>query len=163
MAVAVDYFLKIDGIEGESQDSKHKNEIQVLSFHFGGTNPCSIGVGTGHNPSKVHMEDVHFEMPVNKASPKLLLACANGEHIKTALLTCRKAGKEQQEYLKFKFEDLFVSSYNISGKPGADNLPTDTFSLNFGKFSVDYKTQDAKGMLSGGAKIDYDLTKMKST
>ena len=54
-------------------------------------------------PGKVQMQDFHFVMNVNKASPKLFLACATGQHIKRRSLTGRKAGKEQQEYLKVTF------------------------------------------------------------
>ncbi|HEV8541841.1 MAG TPA: type VI secretion system tube protein Hcp, partial [Verrucomicrobiae bacterium] len=107
----VDYFLKIEGIEGESTDDKHKNEIDIESWSWGETNAGSHAFGGGGGAGKVSMNDFSITMRVNKASPKLLLACANGEHIKSASLACRKAGKEQQEYLKIKFSDLLVSSY----------------------------------------------------
>ncbi len=91
----VDYFLKIDGVEGESQDAKHKNEIQVLSFSFGESQAGTMAFGGGGGAGKVQMQDFHFMMNVNKASPKLFLKCATGEHIKNAVLTARKAGKDQ--------------------------------------------------------------------
>src|SRR3954463_7879854 len=96
---AVDYFLKIDGIQGESTDSKHKNEIDIESWSWGQTNAGSHAYGGGGGAGKVSMHDFSFTMRTNKASQKLFLACASGQHIKEALLTCRKAGKEQQEYL----------------------------------------------------------------
>src|SRR5712691_1971915 len=97
---AVDYFLKIDGIEGESQDSKHKGEIDLESFSWGETQSGTHAAGGGGGAGKVSMQDFHFVMRVNKASPKLLQACAGGQHIPKAILTCRKAGKDQQEFLK---------------------------------------------------------------
>src|SRR5437660_875330 len=106
---AVDYFLKIEGIEGESADAKHKAEIQVLSFSFGANQAGTHAFGGGGGAGKVQMQDFHFMMNVNKATPKLMLACASGEHIKSAILVCRKAGKEQQEYLKVTFTDLLIS------------------------------------------------------
>jgi len=108
MAV-VDYFLKIDGIEGEAQDKTHKNEIQLESWSFGETQSGTSGQGGGAGAGKVAMQDFHFVMRVSKASPKLFLSCANGEHIKKAVLTVRKAGKDQQEYLKWTFTDLLIS------------------------------------------------------
>jgi type VI secretion system secreted protein Hcp len=157
---AVDYFLKIDGIPGESQDSKHKEEIDVLSWSWGesqsGTHSGQGGGGAG----KVVMQDFHFVMTVNKASPKLLLACANGEHIKSAVLTCRKAGKEQQEYLKITFTDLLVSSYQIGGSQG-DVVPTDQISLNYSTIKFEYKEQKADGSLGGAITAGYDLKKQK--
>ena len=90
------------------------------------------------------MQDFHFVMRVNKASPKLLLACATGEHIPKAVLTCRKAGTEQQEYLIFTFTGLLVSSYQTGGSKG-DVIPVDQISLNYTKIECEYKPQDEKG------------------
>ena len=90
--MAFDCFLKLDGIEGESHDSKHKNEIDVQSWSWGQSQTGTHGSGGGGGAGKVSMQDFHFVMGVNKSSPKLMLACATGEHIKKAVLTCRKAG-----------------------------------------------------------------------
>jgi len=159
---AVDYFLKIDGIPGESPDHKHKDEIQVLSFSFGASQAGTMAFGGGGGAGKVQMQDFHFMQNVNKSSPKLFLACATGEHIKSALLTCRKAGKEQQEYLKVKFTDLLVSSYQTNGDGNANHLPIDSISLNFSKIEWDYKIQNEKGQLVPGAVAGYDLKAMKA-
>ena len=158
---AVDYFLKLNGIEGESSDSKHKAEIDIQSWSWGATQSGAHGFGGGGGAGKVQMQDFHFTMRVNKASPKLMLACANGEHIKDAVLTCRKAGKEQQEYLKIKFTDLLVSSYQTGGSQG-DVIPMDQISLNFSKIELEYKEQKADGTLGGATKAGYDLKAMKS-
>src|SRR5436309_5810071 len=99
----VDYFLKIKGIDGESHDSKHKGEIDLESWSWGETQTGSHGGGGGGGAGKVAVQDFHFVMKMNKASPKLMLACATGEHIGEALLACRKAGGTQQEYLHIKF------------------------------------------------------------
>ncbi|HKX30802.1 MAG TPA: type VI secretion system tube protein Hcp, partial [Blastocatellia bacterium] len=103
-----DYFLKLQGIDGESQDSKHKNEIDLLSWSWGETNMGKESFGGGGGAGKVQMQDFNFSMKASKASSKLLLACANGDHITQAILTCRKAGKEQQEYLKITFKQCLV-------------------------------------------------------
>jgi type VI secretion system secreted protein Hcp len=95
-------------------------------------------------------------MRVNKASPKLLLSCANGAHIKSALLTCRKAGKEQQEYLKIKFSDLLVSSFQTGGSQG-DVVPVDSISINFSKIEYEYYPQDEKGGLGSKIPVHWDL------
>src|SRR5437867_6223278 len=101
LAGANDYFLKIDGIEGESFDSKHKGEIDVLSFSWGASQTGTLTAGGGGGAGKVQMQDMKFVMKVNKASPRLMLACATGQHMKGAILTARKAGRDQQEYLKW--------------------------------------------------------------
>jgi type VI secretion system secreted protein Hcp len=157
---AADYFLKIDGIEGESQDSKHKAEIEIQSFSFGATQTGSFAAGGGGGAGKVSMQDFHFTVPVNKSSPKLMLACASGQHIKKAVLTVRKAGKEQQEYLKYTFSDILVSSYQTGGG-GGDVMPVDQISLNFAKIEQEYKEQKADGTLAGSVKSGWDLKQNK--
>lgn len=156
---AVDYFLKVDGIEGESQDAKHKAEIDLESWSWGatqtGTNPAGGGAGAG----KVAMQDFHFVMKVNKATPKLILACASGQHIPKAILTCRKAGGKQEEFLKYTFSDVLVSSYQTGGAGGADIVPTEQISLNYAKMEVEYKEQKADGTLGGAIKAGWDLKK----
>ncbi|MDE8653702.1 Hcp family type VI secretion system effector [Novosphingobium album (ex Liu et al. 2023)] len=155
---SVDYFLKIDGIDGESADDKHKNEIDVLSWSWGATNEGSMAFGGGGGAGKVSMQDFHFTMRVNKASPKLMLACANGEHIANAVLTCRKAGGQQQEFQKVTFTDILVSSYQAGGSGGGDDvLPVDQISLNFAKIEIEYKPQAADGSLGAAIKTGYDL------
>jgi len=146
MGAAVDYFLKIDGIPGESTDSKHKNEIDLISWSWGQSNSGKHDSGGGGGAGKVAMQDFNFTMRINKASPKLFLACATGQHIKEALLTCRKAGKEQQEYLKIKFSDLLISSYNTGGS-GGDVVPVDQISFNFSKIEKSYAPQKPDGKL----------------
>ncbi len=153
---AVDYFLKIADIPGESTDGKHKNEIDVESWSWGQTNSGSHAYGGGGGAGKVSMQDFTFHMHVNKATPKLFLACATGQHLKEALLTCRKAGKEQQEYLKIKFTDLLVSSYQTGGS-GGQVVPLDTCSLNFSKIEVSYAPQKADGKLDSPVVHNYDL------
>jgi len=157
----VDYFLKIDGIDGESTDNKHKNEIDVLSWSWGETQSGTMAGGGGGGAGKVAMQDFHFVMKVNKASPKLLQACACGEHIKKAVLICRKAGKDQQEYLKITLSDLIVSSYQTGGSSGSDILPTDQISLNYSKIEVEYKEQKADGTLGGAVKGGWNLKENK--
>jgi len=154
--MAVDYFLKIKGIDGESADAKHKGEIDVLSWQWGETQTGSLSVGGGGGAGKVAMQDFSFVMRVNKASPKLLLACASGEHIGEATLVCRKAGKEQQEFLTIKLTDILVSSFQTGGSAGSE-YETDSISLNFAKIQYEYKAQKQDGTLDGAIKAGYDL------
>jgi type VI secretion system secreted protein Hcp len=141
---AVDYFLKIDGIQGESRDAKHKGEIDLESFSWGETAVTAApGSGGGGGAGKVHIEDLHVVMKLNKASPLLLLACATGQHFKQAILTARKAGKAQLEFLVFKFTDLLVSSYHTSGSQDVE--PTDQVAFNFGRIDVEYRPQSPTG------------------
>src|SRR5690242_3182448 len=116
---AVDYFLKVDNIQGESEDDKHKNEIQLESWSFGATQSGTFAFGGGGGAGKVQMQDFHFVKKADKAGPKLLLACATGDHIPNIVLTCRKAGKDQQEYLVITLSDCLISSFRTSGSGGS--------------------------------------------
>ena len=150
----VDYFLKIDGIPGESQDKTHKNEIQLNSFSWGANNTGTSASGGGAGAGRVKFEDFSITKTVDSASPKLMLACANGEHIKNAILTCRKAGKEQQEYLKYTFTDLLVSKFFLGG---TEVMPAEEVSINYSKIEMEYKAQKADGTLGGAVKAHYDV------
>jgi type VI secretion system secreted protein Hcp len=154
---AIDYFLKLDGISGESKDSKHKGEIEVLSFSFG-ENHSGSGAGGGGGAGKVQMSDFSFTARISKASPQLFLHCAQGKHIKQAFLTARKAGGSQQEYLKIKLNDVLVSSYALGGSE-AEVEPHDVFSLKFVKISYDYAPQKADGSLDAPIHAGWDLLK----
>jgi len=158
----VDYFLKIKGIDGESTDSKHKNEIDIESWSWGETNSGTHASGGGGGAGKVQMQDFHFTMRANMASAKLIKACSTGEHLQEAVLTCRKAGKDQQEYLVLKFTDLLVSSYQIGGSSG-DIVPMEQISVNFSKFEITYKPQKADGSLGGAVQAGYDLKANKAS
>lgn len=155
--MAVDMFLKIDGIEGESPDAKHKGEIEVESYSFGASQTGTFSSGGGGGAGKVSMHDFHFVMKHQKSSPKLMLACATGEHIPKAVFTCRKAGKEQQEFLKVTMSDILVSSYQTGGSQGGNEIPVDQISLNFAKIEHEYKEQKSDGTLGGAVKTGYDL------
>lgn len=158
----VDFFLKVNGIEGESKDHKHKNEIELESWSWGESQSGTGHAGGGHGAGKVAAQDFHFVMKINKASPKFLLACANGEHLKDATLVARKAGKEQQEYLKIKFTDLLVSSYQTGGSGNSNVLPVDQISINFAKLEMEYKEQNADGSLGGATKAGYNYKENKA-
>jgi type VI secretion system secreted protein Hcp len=161
VVATIDLFLKIDGISGESQDSKHKGEIDLQSFSWGETSESGPAPGAG--AGKVAMQDFHFVARVNKASPQLFLSCATGKHIKQAVLTARRAGKEQKEFLLFKFSDLLISSYQIGGAEEGGETPTDQISFNFSRIDFEYRAQKADGTLAGPIKAGWDVKKNKPT
>jgi type VI secretion system secreted protein Hcp len=154
---SVDYFLKIDGIEGESKDGKHKGEIELESWSWGETNVGDAAHRGGMGAGKVSMQDFHFVMKVNKATPKLMQACATGEHLKKAVLTVRKAGTVQQEFLKITMTDLLVSSYQTGSSRGDGIIPVDQISVNFAKVEFEYKEQKTDGSVGGALKAGYDV------
>jgi len=157
----VDYFLKIEGIDGESADHKHKGEIELQSYSIGAHQQGTHHSGGGGGAGKVHINEFNFTMHVNKASPKLFLACCTGEHIPKAVLICRKAGKEQQEYMKIVLTDILVSSFQAGGPHKGELLPYDSVSLNYAKIEIEYKEQKQDGTLGSATKAGWDAKSNK--
>lgn len=153
--MATNIFAKIGDIKGESADAKHKDEIEVLSFSWGVTNPGVTGTGGGSGAGKATFQDLSIVHHIDKASPKLLEACATGTHLKDATITHRKAGKGQQEFLIVKMNDVIITGV-IHG--GTTTEPaSETVSLAFVKVDFEYRPQKPDGSLDVGIHFKYDL------
>ncbi len=154
--MASSIFAKIGSIKGESLDSKHKDEVEVLSWSWGVANAGTIRGGSGGGAGKATFNDFNFTHHVDKASPVLLKACATGEHIKEATITVRKAGKGQQEFLIIKMNDVIITGVNPSG--AADTAATaEHVALQFAKVHLEYKPQKRDGSLDVGVHFKYDI------
>jgi type VI secretion system secreted protein Hcp len=158
--MAVSIFARIGTIKGESQDSKHKDEIEVLSWSWGVSNSGSMPQGGGGGAGKATFHDFSFTHHVDKASPVLMKACATGEHLKDATITVRKAGKGQQEYLVITMTDIIVTS--VSTSVSAEGEATiEGVTLVFAKVDLEYKPQKPDGSLGAGLHFRYDLKSNK--
>ena len=156
--MAVDMFLKLDAIKGESADSKHKDWIEVLSYSWGVSNPNHATDPAGSGQGRSEFQDFHFSSRTQKSSPQLFLHCATGEHIKEATITTRKATGKEVDYLVIKMTDCLVSSYEMDANGGGrSSYPLDQVSMNFAKFQIDYKELNAKGSVVGTSSASYDL------
>jgi type VI secretion system secreted protein Hcp len=152
----VDMFLKITGnkqgvIKGESSDHKHGGEIDIYSYSWGIIQPVSQhgGLSTGKREHK----QFRFVMRSQSATPQLLQAVSTGEHLKEVVLTCRKAGTQQQEYMKWKLTNAFIAEIKTGYLVPGDIIPHDEVALVFQKVELEYKNQKADGTL--GAAIVY--------
>lgn len=154
--MAVDMFLKIDGIKGESKDHKHKDEIDIESYNWGATNVGTHGSGGGGGAGKVNMHDIQFTKLVDASSADLFLFCASGKHIPKAEFVARKAGDKPLEYLKVKLSDILISSIQHSGH-GAGDLLQESLSLNYSKIEIEYTPQDEKGGGGAASKAGWDV------
>ena len=161
--MAQDMFLKLDGIKGESMDSKHKDEIDVLSFSWGESNAAAGAHLGGGGAGKVSVQDFSFTARVNKASPILFLSCATGKHIKDGLISVRKAGESagnaRGDFLTYKMTDVIISSYQISGN--TQEIPTDSFSLNFTQLDVTFLPQKADGTFDAPVMASFNFLEHK--
>jgi type VI secretion system secreted protein Hcp len=147
--MAVDMFLKIAGIEGESKDHKHGKEIDVLAWSWGMSQSGSFHTGGGGGAGKVNVHDLSLTKYVDKASPNLMLFCSNGAHIDDATLYVRKAGKDALEYMVIEMKKVMVTSVSTGGSGGEDKL-TENITLNFAHVKYDYQAQSDKGAKEGG-------------
>jgi type VI secretion system secreted protein Hcp len=146
--MAVDMFLKIEtpNLEGESSDSTHEGEIDVLAWSWGVSQSGSMHVARGGGAGKVNVQDISLTKWIDSASPNLLQHCAMGTQFATATLTCRRASGTggQIEYLVIVLHNVIVTSVSCGGSGGEDRF-TENASLNFAKYEVTYTPQDNDG------------------
>ncbi|MBX6362563.1 MAG: type VI secretion system tube protein Hcp [Gemmatimonadetes bacterium] len=154
--MAMDMFLKLGDIAGESKDSVHGGEIDVLAWSWGASNSGSAHVGGGAGAGKVNVQDLSITKYVDKATPDIILATCNGKHIPEAKLTVRKAGENPLEYLVITMTEVLVSAYSTGGSGGEDRL-TENVTLNFAKVKVDYKEQTATGGVGATPSMGWDI------
>lgn len=149
--MAMDMFIKIGDIEGESEDSVHAKKIDVLAWSWGASNSGTTHVGGGGGAGKVNVQDLSFTKYVDSSSNALLDCVCSGKHHPEANLIVRKAGGTPVEYIKIKMEEVMVTAVSTGGSGGEDRL-TENVTLNFAKFMFQYQPQDKTGAELGGTK-----------
>ena len=154
--MAIDMFIKIGDIKGESKDKTHKEKIDVLAWSWGISNSGNAQVGGGAGAGKVNVQDLSFTKYVDSATAPLLLAASDGEHFKEANLIVRKAGKDPVEYIKIKMEEVLITSVSTGGSGGEDRL-TENVTLNFAKVHLDYTPQGDDGKAGTAIPYGWDI------
>lgn len=160
--MAVDMFLKLEGIEGEAQDATHKKEIDVLAWSWGASQSGTTHMGQGGGGGKVNVQDLSFTHYIDSASHMLLQRCFDGKHIDKGTLVVRKAGGTPLEYVTIVMEDIMVTSVSTGGSGGEDRL-TENVVLNFSKVDFTYKPQKEDGSADADKKAGWDIAENKST
>ncbi len=163
--MAVDLFLKIDGIQGESQKNGHQSEIDIMSFDFGAVQHGSFHTGgAGGGSGKAEISDVRIQKQVDKASPLLFQACTTGKHIPTVIIYSQKAGNGQAplKYYQIKMEDVLISDVHNNGASSGDAI-MESVTFNCAKVTFDYQAQSASGAPEGGVvTAGFDIRKATS-
>ncbi len=154
--MAVDMFIKFDGIDGEAKDKTHAKEVDVLAWSWGMSQSGSMHMGGGGGAGKVAVQDLSFTHYVDRASGNLMLYCSNGKHIPTSTLVVRKAGENPLEYIKITMTDCLVTSVSTGGSGGEDRL-TENVTLNFAKVKVEYQEQKADGTGEAGPEYAWNI------
>jgi type VI secretion system secreted protein Hcp len=156
--MAVDMFLKVDGADGESQDDAHAGEIDILAYSFGASNSGTAHIGGGAGAGKVSVQDLNITKYIDKATPNLILFCANGKHIPECLLTVRKAGESPLEYIKLTLTDCLITNVSAGGSQGEDRL-TENVTINFAEFKYEYTPQKADGSGDAPVTVGWNVAK----
>ena len=154
--MAFDSFIKFDGIDGEATEDKHKKWIPVDSFHWGVSHQVDM-VGSAHSSGKASIESFSFTKLTDTSSPKLALACCTGEHIKSAVIEFSQSTGDRLVWMSYKFTDVMVSGFNISGAPSGVDRPQESVSISFSKWEQKYQPTDSGGKLGGAVPAGYDL------
>ena len=157
--MAVDMFIKIKGVAGESEDNDHKGENDVLAWSWGMSQSGTMHVGGGGGAGKANFQDLGLTKWVDKGSVTLMQHCSKGTHIESANLIVRKAGDKPLEYIKLDMKELIVTSVSTGGSGGEDRL-TENVSLNFREWKITYTPQDDKG--AGGGAVDFGFNIAKN-
>lgn len=156
--MAVDMFLELDGIKGETVDKayKSKNAMDILAWSWGVSNTGTFHHGSGGGAGKANFQDISITKYIDLATPNLMLHCANGKHIVKGTLVVRKAGENPLEYLKISLDKILVSAYSTGGS-GAEERLTENVTLNFAKVKVEYQQQDEKGGKAGSNDFGWNI------
>ena len=142
--MAVDMFLELEGVKGESVDKVHKDKIDILAWSWGLSNTGTLHHGSGGGAGKANFQDISITKFIDAASPNLMLFCANGKHFAKGKLIIRKAGENPLEYLVIELTKVMVAAYSTGGSGGEERL-TENITLNFAQMKLEYITQTEKG------------------
>ncbi|WP_428649248.1 Hcp family type VI secretion system effector [Roseibium sp.] len=155
--MAVDFYLELDGIKGESQDKTHKDKIDVLSWSWGASQSGTTHMGSGSGSGKVHFQDLSITKYVDKSTPVLLQHISTGKHIAKGTLFVRKAaGDSPLEYIKLDMKDIIVTNVSTGGS-GADDRITESVTLNFGEYKYIYTEQKPDGSKGAAPEFAWDI------
>lgn len=155
-----DIFLFLDGIEGESLDAKHKDQIDILSYSQSFRNVTST-IGGGAGTGKVTCGDITLLKNIDKSSPQLIQAVTKGTHIAKGVLTFQTTGKTQAAYYTVTLTDILISSIDQSDQSDLAKIVERT-TLTPAVFEFEYRAQKADGSLDAGIKFKYDCKANKA-
>lgn len=167
--MAFDAFLKMEGIQGESRDAKHQNEIEVLAYSWGVSqvNSNSSSSHGSKSAERANFSEFNFTKALDKATPHLAFACASGQHFSKAIIEiCRAGGTSKQTFMRYTLQDVMITNYSVNGVGGGgdgESIPTENIQLSFGKIEWNYTpTNQTTGQAMGNISKGWDLTQNKA-
>lgn len=158
--MAIDMFLKVDGVTGESKDANHKNWVDALSFNWAASQPGNMSVGGGGGAGKVQFRDLNVQAVIDKATPAIMKYCASGKHVAKVELSICKAGGNQVEYTRVVLEDVLVSATEFNGVGNTDAILVNYY-FQPAKVNLHYWEQADKGNKGAESKSGWDIKQNK--
>jgi len=150
-----DIHLKIDGIDGESSTKGYEKQIDCQSWGWGASQVANMHVSTGGAAGGSSVQDLQVYKSMDKASPNLMLYCCKGTHIPEVVLTCTKSGDDQIRWMVLTMKKVIISSVGPSGSEGS--MGTESLTLNFAEYKMEYFPQEAKGGEGAAVTAAYDI------
>ncbi|MBI4751742.1 MAG: type VI secretion system tube protein Hcp [Acidobacteria bacterium] len=166
--MSFDAFLKIDGIQGESRDEKHKEWIEILSYSKGLSQTAAFSSSSHGSKSaeRANFSEFNITKALDKATPHLAFACASGQHYaKATIEICRAGGTSKQTFMRYTLQDVLITNYTVNGVGGGgdgESIPTENIQLSYGKIEWNYiPTNQTTGQAMGNISKGWDLTQNK--
>lgn len=162
--MAIDVYLQIEGIKGESQDDKHKDWIEVTGVHWGVHQPKSAtaSTGGGHTAERAELSDISFSKISDMSSPILLQTCASGKTLPKAKLEFFRAdgAGDRVKYFDIELENVLISMVTPH-LGGSDSFLSENVNLKFSKVKWKYTQQKIGGGSGGNTAGGWDLATNK--
>lgn len=167
--MSFDAFIKIDGVQGESRDAKHKDWIEVLSMGSSVNQMASVSSSSHGSKSaeRANFSDFSFTKALDKATPFIAFACASGQHFPKAVVEiCRAGGTDKEVFMRYTLSDVLVTSYSVNGTGGGgdgESIPTENVHLSYGKIEWNYiPTDQTTGRAQGNISKGWDIRTNKA-
>ena len=161
--MAIDVYLQIDGIKGESMDDKHKDWIECKSVNWGVIQPKSAtsSTGGGHTAERCEHEEVVIDKLADLSSPVLLQTCSAGKTIPKAKLEFMRADGqgERIKYFEIELENVLIGAIKPKVEEGA--IIQEKVGLKFSKIKWKYTQQKVTGGAGGNTSGGWDLAANK--
>jgi type VI secretion system secreted protein Hcp len=153
--MAVDFYLKVDGVNGESSDANHKGWIDIVSLGWGASQAASVS-GGGGGSGKVSFSDLSIIADMDSATPALFKYCASGKHVSQIKVSMCKAGGSQIEYATIVLKDALVTSVRFMGS-GANHAHTMVYSFQAAQVAHHYWVQGKDGSKGSESQMGWDV------
>ena len=161
--MAIDVYLQIEGIKGESADSSHQGWIELTSAQWGVLQPKSAtaSTGGGHTAERCEHQSVSITKLADLSSPILMQTCSSGRTIPKAKLEFMRADSEGNpvKYYEVELENVLIGSVDQAVHEGS--ILHDTIGLKFSRVRWKYTQQKIGGGVGGNTAGGWDLSTNK--